>query len=136
MPEHEVHASFEAVQTTFLHQLEAEPAEAGPGFAPAATSAQLADPNIAERRCVAVPVVKAEVCHATGKEAWQILVGKPCRCLERREHIESCPTYGGLNCRALCEILDRTGPEFPPHPLVFEQNLIARRMRRPVDVDA
>src|SRR5260370_19325313 len=136
MPEHQVDAGFEGVQTAFIHQIEAEPAEAVPGLELAETSQQLPDPNIAEGRCVAVPVVKAEVCHTTGKEAGQILVGKSCRCLERRKHIESCPAYGVLNWGEIGDILDRTGPEFPPHPLVFKLDLTARWMRRPVDVNA
>src|SRR6476646_6017509 len=97
MPEHQVDAGFEAVQTTFIHQFEAEPAEAVPSLELAETSQQLAYPNITKGRCVTVPVVEAEVCHATGEEAGQILVGEPCRCLERREHIESCPADRVLN---------------------------------------
>src|ERR1700688_2920831 len=135
MPEHQVDAGFESVQTAFIHQIEAEPAEAVPSLELAETSQQLADPNIAEGRCIAVPVVEAEVCHATGEEAGQILVGEPCRCLERREHIESCPAYPVFNWGQIGEIFDRSSPEFSPHSLVFEQDLVVRRVRRPVDVD-
>ena len=43
MPEHQVDAGFEAVQTTFIHQIEAEPAEAVPGFELVETSQQPGD---------------------------------------------------------------------------------------------
>src|SRR5258706_8583729 len=136
MPEHQVDASLEAVQATFIHQIEAEPAEAEPGLEVPQTGQQLAHPDIAQGSCIAVSVLEAEVRHATGDEAGQILVGEPCRCLERREHVEGYPAYRVVNWGQIGEILDRAGPELSPHPLVFEQDHVTRRMRRPVDVDA
>jgi hypothetical protein len=128
-----IRSSLESLQSAFVNQVTAEPAEAKSVLVVAeARPGDDGEPHIGETRSVAVAMLETEVYHATNNEPRQVLVAKQCWRDNLGQNLESIEDIGVVHQWQFNEFFNQPGFQTETDLIVFALYSIAGGMGRPI----
>src|SRR5215813_13648412 len=88
--------------------------------------------HVSEARCVAVPVLQAEVDHPTGVESPEVGIDVHRRCRDREKDLQKVEHILVGRHRQVQEVFDWSASQQRPDTVVFFEDLFTTWVRRPI----